>query len=94
MIDTKDKSVDRVPREDVHQVVTYCTALGIREAVLIYANCRHETHVVRASGVRVHAWSLRIDGTIADVQAEVARVARLFRSLRPDAAVASPVGSR
>lgn len=89
VVDTKYKSVDRVVREDVHQVVTYCTALGIRHAVLLYANCRQETHVVRTAGVRVHAWSLRIDGTIADVQDEVARVARLLRSLRADAALTS-----
>lgn len=81
VIDTKYKSVGRASREDVHQVVTYCSALGLRDAVLLYASCTDDRHVIRTSGVRVHQWTLSLTGSIDDLRDEVARVGRKLRRL-------------
>jgi len=82
ILDAKYKSVRSAPPEDVHQVVTYCAVTGVRDAVLLYAECPDERHVIRTSGVRVHQWRLRIDGSDAEIALEVARVARRLRALR------------
>jgi 5-methylcytosine-specific restriction enzyme subunit McrC len=74
VLDTKYKVVERAPPGDVHQVIAYCSALGIKEAVLLYASCPDETHVVRHSGVRVHQWQLAIGGEIEDVDRQVRSV--------------------
>jgi len=82
VLDTKYKVVERAPPGDIHQVIAYCSALGIEEAVLLYASCQDETHVVRHSGVRVHQWQLAIDGEIDDVDRRVKNVGqRLARVL-------------
>lgn len=99
VIDTKYKSVERASREDVHQVVTYCSALGLRDAVLLYARCADDRHLVRTSGVRVHQWALSLDGSIDDLREEVARVGRKLRglvgvSLSAEGAPSLPSGAR
>jgi 5-methylcytosine-specific restriction enzyme subunit McrC len=81
VIDAKYKERTRAAPEDVHQVVAYCSALGLRDAVLLYPDCREEVHVLRTSGVRIHQWRLSLKGTLGDVNAEVERVAHALRLL-------------
>jgi 5-methylcytosine-specific restriction enzyme subunit McrC len=72
VIDAKYKRVERARREDVHQVVAYCSALGIKDAVLIYPECAADLHVVAHSGIRIHQHQLGISGSIEEIGLNVA----------------------
>jgi 5-methylcytosine-specific restriction enzyme subunit McrC len=81
VIDAKYKEERRATPQDVQQVVAYCSALGLRDAVLLYADCPEDVHVIRKSGIRVHQWRLSPGGTIDEVAQEVNRVAAALRAL-------------
>jgi 5-methylcytosine-specific restriction enzyme subunit McrC len=81
VIDTKYKEEDRATPQDVQQVVAYCSALGLRDAVLLYAECPEDEHVINTSGIRVRQWRLSLRGTIEDLEREIDRVAEALRKL-------------
>jgi 5-methylcytosine-specific restriction enzyme subunit McrC len=81
VIDTKYKEEDRATPQDVQQVVAYCSALGLRDAVLLYAQCPEEEHVINKSGITVRQWRLSLQGTKEDLHREIERVAEAFRRL-------------
>lgn len=82
IIDVKYKQVERAVAQDVHQTVAYCVAAGISDAVLIYAECPEEEHLVGDSGIRIHQMSLPLRGAIEDVKRSTNRVAERIMSLR------------
>jgi 5-methylcytosine-specific restriction enzyme subunit McrC len=81
VIDTKYKKEDRATPQDVQQVVAYCSALGLRDAVLLYAESPEAEHVINTSGIRVRQWRLSLRGTTDDLQREIDRVAASLREL-------------
>jgi 5-methylcytosine-specific restriction enzyme subunit McrC len=81
VIDTKYKEERRATPQDVQQVVAYCSALGLRDAVLLYAECPEDEHVINMSGIRVRQWRFSLRGTKDDLEREIERVAEAFRRL-------------
>jgi len=81
VIDTKYKETERATPQDVQQVVAYCSALGLRDAVLLYAECPEDEHVINTSGIRVRQWRLSLRGTREDLEREIERVAEALRKL-------------
>lgn len=82
IIDVKYKQVERAVAQDVHQAVAYCVAAGINDAVLVYAECPEEEHLVGNSGIRIQQMSLPLRGAIEDVRRSTNRIAERLLALR------------
>ena len=77
--DAKYKRVkyERVPNADLYQLLAYATALDLPGGLLIYAEGETENITHRVATVD-------LSGTIADLQAEIDRLARCARNLRDE----------
>lgn len=75
VIDSKYKSVKNAPADDIYQMVAYCTALGLKDGVLVYPEVEPAVHRVRGSAIRVHQALLAIDGDLGSLQAAVGALA-------------------
>jgi 5-methylcytosine-specific restriction enzyme subunit McrC len=75
IVDVKYKRVDRAVAGDVQQAIAYCVAEGLRDAVLVYADCPEERHVVGDLGIQIHQMSLPIKGSVEDIRQSVDRLA-------------------
>ncbi|MFE3861730.1 McrC family protein [Streptomyces goshikiensis] len=66
------------PNEDLYQMLAYCTALGLPEGHLVYANGSepHTGHRVRCSGTVLHQHSLDLDRQPTALLAEVQGLSR------------------
>lgn len=82
IIDVKYKQVDQAVAEDVQQTIAYCVAEGIDDAVLVYADCPNDEHVVGDSGIRIHQMSLPMKGTVEDIRRSIDRLAGRIKHLR------------
>lgn len=82
IIDVKYKPVDQAVAEDVQQTIAYCVAEGIDDAVLVYADCPDDEHVVGDSGIRIHQMSLPMKGKIEDIKRSVDRLAGRIKHLK------------
>ena len=77
ILDTKYKLFDDAPNDtDRNQMYAYCGAMGVRRAVLVYADAAPVDYVVRLRGgagpVTLAAQSLALDGALAEFQARCA----------------------
>ncbi len=65
------------PDADLYQMLAYCTALELDEGHLVYArgNAVEVAHTVRHTGVTIHAHTLDLAATPADLIAQVADLA-------------------
>ena len=81
VLDAKYKETDKPVRADIYQMVSYCQALDVRDAVLVYASTIPDSHVIVNSGVRVHRLSLDPNGTPAQIKANLRAVASSLRTL-------------
>jgi hypothetical protein len=52
-LDVKYKTADRPSNEDIYQVVTYSTALGVNDAWLVYPRAIAATFDINVGAVRV-----------------------------------------
>ncbi len=82
IIDVKYKQVDQAIAGDIQQTIAYCVAEGINDAVLVYADCPDDEHVVGDSGIRIHQRSLPMKGTVEDIRCSVDRLAERITRLR------------
>ncbi|GHD60568.1 McrC family protein [Streptomyces goshikiensis] len=66
------------PNEDLYQMLAYCTALGLPEGHLVYANGSepHTGHRVRRSGTVLHQHALDLDQQPTALLAEVQGLSR------------------
>jgi 5-methylcytosine-specific restriction enzyme subunit McrC len=82
IIEVKYKWVDQAVAEDVQQTTAYCVAERVEDAVLVYAECPDEEHVVGDPGVRIHQTSLPMQGTVEDIRRSVDRLAGRIARLK------------
>ncbi|MFE6867128.1 McrC family protein [Kitasatospora sp. NPDC057692] len=66
------------PDGDLYQMLAYCTALGLREGHLVYAegSAPHAAHRVRHAGIVIHQHALDLDREPADLLGEIRSLAR------------------
>jgi 5-methylcytosine-specific restriction enzyme subunit McrC len=64
--------------EDVYQVLAYCTALGVRRAVLVYPGRRDRvwTYRLEQGSIRLAVRTLRVTGSGAECERSVRRLLR------------------
>jgi 5-methylcytosine-specific restriction enzyme subunit McrC len=64
--------------EDIYQVLAYCTALGVRRAVLVYPGRRDRawTYRLERAGLRLVVRTLRVNGSRAECARSVRRLLR------------------
>jgi 5-methylcytosine-specific restriction enzyme subunit McrC len=83
VIDAKWKRLPRsaVPTADVYQVLAYCTALGVRRAVLVYPASRERvwTYPVAENALRLELRVLPVTGSRAACRRGRDRLGRLLR---------------
>nr|WP_255653408.1 McrC family protein [Myxococcus sp. XM-1-1-1] len=70
VLDAKYKSTDLGESQDLYQMLTYCTAMGLRHGVLLYAEAEETTHVVNVAGVHIHVLRLDLSGEPEDIHAQ------------------------
>lgn len=89
--DAKYKNIadDRIPNEDLYQLLAYVTALGLRGGLLVYAEgeCDAETYVVRNAGTQLEIATLDISGSLDQVLKRVEGLANRVRRLRNGAEI-------
>ncbi len=92
--DAKYKNItgDRIPNDDLYQILAYVTALGLRGGMLVYAEgeCNPETITVRNAGTQLEIASLDISGSLVQVLERVASLAKQVRRLRNEAEIVRP----
>jgi len=75
VLDAKYKSAGtgRSPREDLYQMLAYCTALDLAAGHLVYAAGPHtpRRHIVRNTAIELRIWALDLAKPIPDLLAEV-----------------------
>lgn len=82
VLDVKYKATSGGEGADIYQMLAYCTALGLKDGILVYASATNpKVHTVSAADARIHVVSLDPGGTRADLQAEVNRVAAYVRNV-------------
>jgi 5-methylcytosine-specific restriction enzyme subunit McrC len=75
-VDVKYKSTVRGENADIYQMVAYCTALGVRDGVLVYANAQERrVHSVTNSPIRIHVIELNPAGELVVLRRRIADVA-------------------
>jgi 5-methylcytosine-specific restriction enzyme subunit McrC len=67
VLDAKYKSTVVGESQDLYQMLTYCTAMGLRHGVLLYAEAEETTHVVNVAGVHIHVLRLDLSGEPEDI---------------------------
>ena len=82
VIDAKYKRTtsDDYPNADAYQMLAYCTRLGLRRGVLVYADLHGEagdSTIIRNAGIKIVATALDISGSIEDLRSSVTALARL-----------------
>ena len=84
--DAKYKSAEdeRVRNADLYQALAYATALDLPGALLVYAEGEGETYEIRNSGKRLEVGTVRLGGSIAELQDSVTRLANLILRLRTE----------
>ena len=84
--DAKYKKIvhDRVPNADLYQLLAYATALGLPGGLLIYAKDEAEPrkYHVRHTDKSLEVTALDLSGTLDEVLARVAELAKKIRGLR------------
>jgi len=75
VLDAKYKETGSGVTGDIYQALAYCTAVGVRTGVLVYAHATETTHVVRHADVEVHVLELDPDGDPAALAARLRQVA-------------------
>ena len=92
--DAKYKNItgDRIPNEDLYQILAYVTALGIGGGLLVYAEgqCDLGTYSVRNSATQLEITSLDISGSLDQVLERVATLAKQVRRLRSVGQIVRP----
>ncbi len=82
---------------DYYQLLAYCTALGLSEGVLIYAQTdgqRPECEiVVQNAGTRLWTYRLDLSGEVKDMDASVSRLGDWINERRVLAGLVAPVGN-
>jgi 5-methylcytosine-specific restriction enzyme subunit McrC len=82
VIDAKYKRTtsNDYPNADAYQMLAYCTRLGLRRGVLVYADLDGEagdSTIIRHAGIEIVATSLDISGSIEDMRSGAAALAGL-----------------
>ncbi|WP_158412114.1 McrC family protein [Ilumatobacter nonamiensis] len=82
VIDAKYKRAtsDDFPNADAYQMLAYCTRLGLRRGVLVYADLGdtiHDSTTIRNAGVEIVTTALDISGSIDDLRANVTALAKV-----------------
>lgn len=85
VIDAKYKRTvnDDYPNADAYQMLAYCTRLGLRRGVLVYADLDgHSNHstTIRNAGIEIVVTALDIGGSIEDLRSSAAALADLVSS--------------
>lgn len=92
--DAKYKNInnDRIPNDDLYQILAYVTALGLRRGLLVYAEgeCDPETYTVRNAGTKLDITSLDISGSLDQVLERVKNLAKQVRRLQSEAVIVRP----
>jgi 5-methylcytosine-specific restriction enzyme subunit McrC len=89
VIDAKYKRTtsDDFPNADAYQMLAYCTRLGLRRGVLVYADLDGEagnSTVIRNAGVEIVTTALDISGSIEELEESAAALAELVGELQRD----------
>ena len=82
VIDAKYKRTtsDDYPNADAYQMLAYCTRLGLRRGVLVYADLDGEagdSTIIRNAGIEIVATALDISGSIEDLRSSATALAGL-----------------
>lgn len=82
VVDAKYKRTtsDDYPNADAYQMLAYCTRLGLRRGVLVYADRDGKTAdltVIRNADIEIVATSLDISGSIEDLRSSVSALAEV-----------------
>ena len=89
VLDVKYKQTSVGESADTYQMLAYCTALGIRDGVLVYATATSPTvHTISAAGARIHVVSLDPGGSREELGTEVQRVATYLRDVGQESSTA------
>ena len=92
--DAKYKNItgDRIPNDDLYQILAYVTALGLGGGLLVYAEgeCDPETYTVRNTGTILEVTSLDISGSLDQVLERIESVAKHVRRLRSKTDIVRP----
>jgi 5-methylcytosine-specific restriction enzyme subunit McrC len=89
VIDAKYKHTtsDDFPNADAYQMLAYCTRLGLRRGVLVYADLgggAGNSTVIRNAGVEIVTTALDISGSIEELEESAAALADLVGKLQRD----------
>lgn len=82
VIDAKYKRTtsDDYPNADAYQMLAYCTRLGLRRGILVYADLDGEagdSTIIRNAGIEIAVTALDISGSIEDLRSSVTALAGL-----------------
>lgn len=86
VIDAKYKrsARDDYPNSDAYQMLAYCTRLGLRRGVLVYADVDGQPGaptIVRNTGIEIVTTALELGGSIDDLQSSGNALAALVASM-------------
>lgn len=85
VLDAKYKSTTVGESQDLYQMLAYCTAMGLRHGVLLYAKAGEKTtHVVNVAGVQIHVLHLDVSGDPEDIHAQAELLAHRLAQLAED----------
>jgi 5-methylcytosine-specific restriction enzyme subunit McrC len=76
VVDAKYKAPEQAPAADLYQVLAYCTALGLPDGHLVYAGGTPATHTLRRAGTRLHAHTVDLAASVADLLTQVDALAQ------------------
>lgn len=84
--DAKYKVTDegRGRHADLYQAFAYATALDLPGALLVYAEGQESAHEVRHANKRLEVGTVKLDGTIDELQTSITAMADRIRSLRAE----------
>lgn len=82
VIDAKYKrsTSDDYPNADAYQMLAYCTRLGLRRGILVYADLdgqAGDSTIIRNAGIEIVVTALDISGSIEDLRSSVSALAEL-----------------
>ncbi len=69
---------------DLYQALAYATALDLPGALLVYAEGEESAHQVRHANKQLEIKTVKLDGTIKQLQATIAAIAYRIRNLRTE----------
>jgi 5-methylcytosine-specific restriction enzyme subunit McrC len=87
VVDAKYKTIAQGLVDDAYQMLAYCTALGLRRGVLIYAGATPQRHRIRNTTTEIVIACLDPRGEPAEIEARVATLAAELRALAPNGAL-------